>query len=76
MIKQLCNRSIVKLDVSFALTLYSRWKLYFISSHVYPSDSQESVAAAIRASNFPGLVSERPRYCCPVEIFYFGFIEV
>ena len=37
--------------------------------YIYPSDSQESAEGAIhRASSYPELFPEMPRYCCPLEI--------
>ena len=46
-----------------------RSKLYFIYLYIYPPDSQESDGGAIhRASNYPDLLPEIRRYCCPLVI--------
>ena len=48
-------------------------KTFFFTFHlyIYSPDSQESSGGAIhRASNYPDLLPEMPRYCCPVKIFY------
>ena len=43
--------------------------LYF-----YPPDLEESVGGAThRRSNYPDLLHDMPRYCCPVEIFNLDF---
>ena len=37
--------------------------------YIYPPDSQESDGGAIhRVSNYPDLLPEMPRYCCPLVI--------
>ena len=37
--------------------------------YIYPPDSRESDGVAIhRVSNYPDLLSEMPRYCCPLVI--------
>ena len=44
--------------------------MLFIYFYFYPPDSQESDGGAIpRASNYPDLLPEIPRYCSPLEIF-------
>ena len=52
-----------------------KWKhilFYFFYLYIYLPDSLENVGAAIhRVCNYPDLLPEMPRYCCPVEIFYF-----
>ena len=41
----------------------------FLYFYIYPLDSQESDGGAIhRVSNFPDLLPEMPRYCCPLVI--------
>ena len=41
----------------------------FFYLYIYPSDSQESDEGAIhRVSNYPDLLPEIPRYCCPLVI--------
>ena len=50
--------------------------LFFILFYLYnyPSDSQESDGDAIhKANNYPDLLPEMPRHCCPIEIFYLVF---
>ena len=45
----------------------------------YPPDSQERVEGAIhRASNYPDLLPEMPRYLCPNKIlfWFFSFINI
>ena len=49
------------------------WKVYFyfyfFYLYIYPPDSQESDGGAIhRVSNYPDLLPEMPRYCCPLVI--------
>ena len=40
--------------------------------YIYPPDSQESDGGVVhRAGSFPNLPLEMPKYCCPLEIFYF-----
>ena len=49
---------------------------YFIYSfhlYIYLSDSPTSDAMH-GASNYPHLLPEKPRYCCPLETFYFDFL--
>ena len=42
---------------------------YLFDFYIYPPDSHESDGGTIhRVSNYPNLLSEMPRYCCPVEI--------
>ena len=37
--------------------------------YIYPLDWQESAGGAIhRESNYPDLLPEMPRYCCPLGI--------
>ena len=41
----------------------------FIYFYIYPPDSQESDGGVIhRASNYPNLLPDMPRYCCLLEI--------
>ena len=41
----------------------------FFYLYIYPPDSQESDGGAIhRVSNYPDLLPEMPRYCCPLVI--------
>ena len=49
-------------------------KNHFILSLFFPPGSKESDDNAIcEANNYTDLLPEMPRYCCWVEIFYFGF---
>ena len=42
---------------------------YLFSFYIYPPDSQESDGGAIhRVGNYPDLLPEMPRYCCPLVI--------
>ena len=41
--------------------------LFYFNLYIYPPDSQESDGGAIhRVSNYPDLLPEMPRYCCPL----------
>ena len=43
--------------------------IYLFYLYIYPPDSQESDGGAIhRVSNYPDLLPEMPRYCCPLAI--------
>ena len=43
--------------------------IIFFYLYIYPPDSQESDGGAIhRVSNYPDLLPEMPRYCCPLVI--------
>ena len=43
--------------------------IFYFYLYIYPPDSQESAVGAIqRPSNYPDLLPEMPRYCCPLEI--------
>ena len=40
---------------------------FYFNLYIYPPDSQESDGGAIhRVSNYPDLLPEMPRYCCPL----------
>ena len=42
---------------------------FFFNLYIYPPDSQESDGGAIhRVGNYPDLLPEMPRYCCPLVI--------
>ena len=42
---------------------------------MYRPDSLESDEGAVHeACNHPDLLLEMSRYCCPIKIFYFGFL--
>ena len=68
-----------------SLTFYRfNWVSFFGCNHfhfisfylyIYTPDSQESDGGAVhRASNYPDLFPEMPRYCCPLEIFISVFL--
>ena len=43
--------------------------LFYFYLYIYPPDSQESDGGAIhRVRNYPDLLPEMPRYCCPLVI--------
>ena len=43
--------------------------LFYLYHYIYPPDAQESDGGAIhRVSNYPDLLPEMPRYCCPLVI--------
>ena len=45
--------------------------------YIYLSDSRESDGGTIhRANIYLGQLPEMPRYYCPVEISYFGYIKI
>ena len=49
--------------------------IYIIS--IYPHDLQKNAGVVIlgkQASDFPNLLSEMPKHCCQVEIFYLSFL--
>ena len=48
----------------------AKWNPYFFFYlYIYPPDSQESDGGAIHGvSNYPDLLPEMPRYCCPLVI--------
>ena len=42
---------------------------FYFNLYIYPPDSQESDGGAIhRVGNYPDLLPEMPRYCCPLVI--------
>ena len=42
---------------------------FYFYLYIYPPTTQESAGGAIHmASNYPDLLPEMPRYCCPFEI--------
>ena len=46
----------------------------FLSLHSSPAWQKSVGSVILRTSNFSDLLLEMPRYCCPVEIFHFGFL--
>ena len=56
------------------LTLNNFTFLYFISIFIVLTLRKVTIDNAIdKASNYPDLLLEMPRYCCPIENFYFAF---
>ena len=63
------NTSQIKISVIFFLFLFIYLFFYYFYLYIYPPDSQESDGGAIhRVSNYPDLLPEMPRYCCPLVI--------
>ena len=59
----------VKKSKAFFLEQESNLLSFFFYLYIYPPDSQESDGGAIhRVSNYPDLLPEMPRYCCPLVI--------
>ena len=57
----------VKSNVLFLIIFFILF-IYF-NLYIYPPDSQESDGGAIhRVGNYPDLLPEMPRYCCPLVI--------
>ena len=55
------------LACSFLLRKFLNFFFLYINLYIYPPDSQESDEGAIhRVSNYPDLLPEMPRYCCPL----------
>ena len=53
----------------FMFNAFKKTIFIFFYLYIYPPDSQESDGGAIhRVSNYPGLLPEIPRYCCPLVI--------
>ena len=54
--------------LNFLVFIYFFFIFYFyFNLYIYPPDSQESDGGAIhRVSNYPDLLPEMPRYCCPL----------
>ena len=65
------------MELTFNIVMYSLfihvhlfYFLFYFYLYIYSPESQESAGGAIhRASNYPDLLPEMPRYCCPLEIF-------
>ena len=63
-----------KIEVTFNLYQSYISRFFFIfyfyfNLYIYPPDSQESDRGAIhRVGNYPDLLPEMPRYCCPLVI--------
>ena len=55
--------------IVFLLLSMDFFFFFFFYLYIYPPDSQESDGGAIhRISNYPDLLPEMPRYCCPLVI--------
>ena len=69
-IRPLLNSSQSRLPFSAVLaTRCFYFFIFYFYLHIYPPDSQESDGGAIhRVSNYPDLLPEMPRYCCPLVI--------
>ena len=59
---------------------YCFWRLRYTLNYftfyffIYPPDSRGSDGGTIdRTSNYPDLLPEMPRYCCPIKNIYFFF---
>ena len=53
------------------MTILSKILFYFLNFYlyIYPPDLQESDGGTIhRVSNYPKLLPDMPRYCCPLVI--------
>ena len=51
------------------VTFLSFFFFFYFNLYIYPPDSQESDRGAIhRVGNYPDLLPEMPRYCCPLVI--------
>ena len=62
------KQNITPLDMYYKHAYLKFYFIYFYL-YIYPPDSQESAGGAIhRVSNYPDLLPEMPRYCCPLEI--------
>ena len=62
--------SIIKQPIIYLIfSAYAALILFFFYLSIYPPDSQESDGGVIhRVSNYPDLLPEMPRYCCPLVI--------
>ena len=59
----------MRFDLSFSRTIYFLFFIFYFYLYIYPPDSQEGAGSAIhRASNYPDLLPEMPRYCYSLEI--------
>ena len=51
----------------YYLSFFFFFFFFYFNLYIYPPDSQESDGGAIhRVSNYPDLLPEMPRYCCPL----------
>ena len=67
LIDTLTHRAL-KICSKSTLFIFLFYFIYFFL-YIYPPDSQESDGGAIhRVSNYPDLLPEMPRYCCPLVI--------
>ena len=68
-----------KLTQYYTFFSFQRKKLYtyvvyFISIFIFLIPRKATEALIYRASNYPNLLPEMPRYCCPLKIFYSIFV--
>ena len=63
-------KNLIKLIFRFNRSKNLKKYFHFLFHHYnYPSDSQDSnKGIRHRASNYPDLLLEKPRYCCPVVV--------
>ena len=62
-----CPRDSAHLAQTGVWILVSLFLFFYFNLYIYPPDSQESDGGAIhRVSNYPDLLPEMPRYCCPL----------
>ena len=64
-------RVLIVLETSIDAKLFYIFTFYL---YIYFPDSHESDGDATdKANNYPDLLLEMPKYCCPIENFYFVF---
>ena len=68
----------IKRETTYSQIYSNKWIHFFFLNFIfiiYPPDLHESDGGAMhRASNYHDLLPEAPKYCCPLEIFYFVFL--
>ena len=62
-----------KFTSTLALTEYILF-IYFMFVSILLTRRKATEAIIHRPSNYPDVLPEMPRHCCPLEIFYFGFL--
>ena len=64
------SKNLIKLIFRFNRSKNLKKYFHFLFHHYnYPSDSQDSnKGIRHRTSNYPDLLLEKPRYCCPVVV--------
>ena len=50
--------------------------MIILSLYLSPNLQESDGGAIHRANNFPDLLPEMQKYCCPLEVFYFDFLEM